>query len=258
MPAIRRSAVAVAAVAVALAPATALGITSTGFADDGQHPNVGAMLTRLGDGSYAQVCSVTLVSPTVVVTASHCTSFVAADTLPDFVTFDETLTAAPNVIAATPVTNPLYRRGYRDDVSVMVLAQPVTGIAPASLPPAGYLETVGLRQSTRLTTVGYGTQEQRIGGGPPTFPDTTGRGYGIGAFNSLTKEWISMSQVPALGDSGACYGDSGGPTFLGAAPADGDTVVAVTSTGDTPCYATNVSSRTDSPSARAFLSRFGL
>ena len=258
MPAIRRSAVAVAVAALALAPAAALGITTTGFADNGLHPNVGAMLTRLDDGSYAQVCSVTLVSPTVVVTASHCTSFVAADTRPDFVTFDETLTAAPAVIAATPVTNPLYRRGYRDDVSVMVLARPVTGITPALLPPLGYLDTAGLRQSTRLTTVGYGTQEQRIGGGPPTFPDTTGRGYGIGGFNSLTKEWLSMSQVPALGDSGACYGDSGGPTFLGAAPADGDTVVAVTSTGDTPCYATNVSSRTDTPSARALLSRFGL
>jgi secreted trypsin-like serine protease len=55
-----------------------------------------------------------------------------------------------------------------------------------------------------------------------------------------------------------CYGDSGGPTFLGAAPNDGNVVLAVTSTGDVPCYSTNVSSRTDTPSARTFLSRFGL
>jgi secreted trypsin-like serine protease len=67
-----------------------------------------------------------------------------------------------------------------------------------------------------------------------------------------------MSQNPAHGDSGACYGDSGGPTFLGAAPNDGDVVLAVTSTGDLPCYSTNVAARTDSPSARAFLSTFGL
>jgi hypothetical protein len=32
----------------------------------------------------------------------------------------------------------------------------------------------------------------------------------------------------------------------------------VTSTGDVPCYSTNVASRTDTPSARAFLSGFGL
>ena len=67
-----------------------------------------------------------------------------------------------------------------------------------------------------------------------------------------------MSQNASHGDSGACYGDSGGPTFLGAAPNDGDVVLAVTTTGDTPCYSTNVASRTDSPSARAFLATFGL
>ena len=94
------------------------------------------------------------------------------------------------------------------------------------------------------------------GGGPPSFPFTGDRGYGIGTFNALTTQWLKVSQNAAHGDSGACYGDSGGPTFLGAAPADGDTVLAVTSTGDTPCYATNVSSRTDTPSARAFLARF--
>ena len=62
-----------------------------------------------------------------------------------------------------------------------------------------------------------------------------------------------MSQNEAHGDSGACYGDSGGPTFLGAGDDESDIVVAVTSTGDVPCWSTNVSGRTDSPSARAFL-----
>jgi len=60
------------------------------------------------------------------------------------------------------------------------------------------------------------------------------------------------------GVSGACYGDSGGPTFLGAGAREGDVVVAVTSTGDNPCYSTNVSARTDSSSARVFLSAYGL
>ena len=59
-----------------------------------------------------------------------------------------------------------------------------------------------------------------------------------------------MSQNQAHGDSGACYGDSGGPTFLGAAESEGDVVVAVTSTGDNPCYSTNVSGRTDTASAQ--------
>jgi secreted trypsin-like serine protease len=216
---------------------------------------------RSGVG-YAVVCSGTLVSPTVFLTASHCTAFLEADPRPEFVTFDETeIEPVPSgLIPATARTNPAYKGGGRDDVSVMVLATPVTTITPAQLPALGYLDTLPLDQSTRLTVVGYGTSEKVIVKGEkgPQFPFAGDRGYGIGGFNSLTPQWLKMSQNAAHGDSGACYGDSGGPTFLGAAPNDGDVVLAVTTTGDTPCYSTNVASRTDSPSARAFLSSFGL
>jgi secreted trypsin-like serine protease len=239
-------------------------VTTTGFPDNGQHPNVGAIMVpaRTGVG-YSEVCSGTLVSPTIFLTASHCTSFLEADPRPDYVTFDETdVEPFPNgLIAATPRTNRAYRSGVRDDVSVMILRTPVTTIAPAALPPSvGYLDTLGLTQSSKLTVVGYGTSEKVIvkGENGPQFPFDGNRGYGIGGFNSLTTQWLKMSQNASHGDSGACYGDSGGPTFLGAAPDDGDIVVAVTSTGDTACYSTNVGSRTDTASARAFLSTFGL
>ena len=242
----------------------AQGVTTNGFVDNGQHPNVGAIMVPARSGvGYAEVCSGTLVSPTIFLTASHCTSFLEADARPAFVTFDETaIEPFPSgLIEATPVTNPAYRSGVRDDVSVMVLKSAVTGIPPASVPTrVVYLDTLGLNQKTKLTVVGYGTSEKVIVKGEqgPQFPFTGDRGYGIGTFNSLTPQWLKMSQNDAHGDSGACYGDSGGPTFLGAAPNDGDVVLAVTSTGDAPCYSTNVASRTDSPSARAFLSRFGL
>jgi len=239
-------------------------VTTTGFPDNGQHPNVGAIMVPARSGvGFAEVCSGTLVSPTVFLTASHCTAFLEADPRPDYVTFDETdVEPFPSgLIEATPMTNPAYRGGSRDDVSVMVLDTPVSGIPFASLPKqVGYLETLGLNQSTKLTVVGYGTSEQVIvkGENGPQFPFEGDRGYGIGTFNALTPQWLVMSQNAALGNSGACYGDSGGPTFLGAAPNDGDVVLAVTTTGDIPCYSTNVASRTDTPSARAFLSRFGL
>jgi hypothetical protein len=45
----------------------------------------------------------------------------------------------------------------------------------------------------------------------PQFPFEGDRGYGIGTFNSLTPQWLKMSQNAAHRDSGACYGDSGGP-----------------------------------------------
>jgi secreted trypsin-like serine protease len=242
--------------------ANADAVTTTGFADNGQHPNVGAIMVPARSGvGYAEVCSGTLVSPTIFLTASHCTAFLESDPRPDYVTFEETnIEPFPTgLIAATPHTNPAYK-GSRDDVSVMVLSTPVLTITPAQLPPPGYLDTLPLAQSTKLTVVGYGTSEKVIvkGENGPQFPFAGNRGYGIGSFNSLTPQWLKMSQNASHGDSGACYGDSGGPTFLGAAPAGGDVVLAVTTTGDTPCYSTNVASRTDSPSARAFLSTFGL
>jgi hypothetical protein len=157
----------------------------------------------------------------VFLTASHCTAFLEADPRPEFVTFDETdVEPFPSgLISATPHTNPAYKGGSRDDVSVMVLSTPVTTITPAQLPPLGYLDTLGLTQSTRLTVVGYGTSEKVIvkGENGPQFPFEGDRGYGIGGFNALTPQWLKMSQNAAHGDSGACYGDSGGPTFLGAA-----------------------------------------
>ena len=245
--------------------AGASAITTTGFPDNGQHPNVGAIMVPARSGTgYAEVCSGTLVSPTIFLTASHCTAFLEADPRPEFVTFDETdIEPFPDgLIPATAHTNDAYKGGVRDDVSVMELAQ----AAPATIPFAqvpksvGYLDTLGLSQSTQLTVVGYGTSEKVIvkGENGPQFPFEGDRGYGIGGFNALTSQWLKMSQNAAHGDSGACYGDSGGPTFLGAAPEDGAIVLAVTSTGDVPCYSTNVASRTDSPSARAFLAKFGL
>jgi hypothetical protein len=110
-----------------IAPAPAGAITTNGFPDNGQHPNVGAIMVPARSGvGYAEVCSGTLVSPTVFLTASHCTAFLESDPRPEFVTFDETdVEPFPDgLIPATPRTNPAYRGGGRDDVSVMVLSTP--------------------------------------------------------------------------------------------------------------------------------------
>ena len=111
-------------------------VTTTGFPDNGLHPEVGAIMVPARSGvGYAEVCSGTLVSPTIFLTASHCTSFLEADPRPDYVTFDETdVEPFPSgLIRATPVTNPAYKGGYRADVSVMVLASEVTNITPAQV-----------------------------------------------------------------------------------------------------------------------------
>jgi hypothetical protein len=57
---------------------------------------------------------------------------------------------------------------------------------------------------------------------------------------------------PSTGSGGTCYGDSGGPHFLG----DTDMVVSLTVTGDAWCRATDVTYRLDTDSARSYLSQF--
>ncbi len=57
---------------------------------------------------------------------------------------------------------------------------------------------------------------------------------------------------PSTGDGGTCYGDLGGPHFLG----DTNMVVSVTVTGDITCRATDVTYRLDIELARAYLAQF--
>ena len=78
--------------------------------------------------------------------------------------------------------------------------------------------------------------------------------YATSSFLALNKAYLRLSQNPATGDGGTCYGDSGGPNFL---DVDGRQVlVAITITGDAVCRATNVVYRLDIARAREFLSRF--
>ena len=73
---------------------------------------------------------------------------------------------------------------------------------------------------------------------------------------ATNKAWLRISMNPRLGDGGTCYGDSGGPNFLGAGTTETDIVAAITVTGDFMCRATNVDYRLDTSSARAFLQQF--
>jgi hypothetical protein len=53
-----------------------------------------------------------------------------------------------------------------------------------------------------------------------------------------------------------CYGDSGGPNFLGAGSTETNIVAATTITGDMWCRSTNVDYRLDTASARSFLASY--
>jgi V8-like Glu-specific endopeptidase len=238
--------------ALAAAP-SALAVTY-GAPDGNGHPEVGALLAAqaYSDGTWA-MCSGTLISPTVFLTAAHCDS----DRTTVAVTFDTSYDSTTGTTYwGTWHADPAFTHSQNDphDVAVVVFASPISGITPAALPAAGSLGH--LAKSTRFTSVGYGGQSVTNGAGGKTIHYADIRYGASGKLNAITKAWLRISQNPSTGDGGTCYGDSGGPNFLGAGPTATNIVAATTITGDAWCRATNVDYRLDTPSARNFLDDF--
>jgi hypothetical protein len=135
-----------------------------------------------------------------------------------------------------------------------VFATDVPGITPAKLPALGQLDA--LAQGDAITPVGYGAQSVTMGKGGATFHYADIRYRTVGTVNAMTKAWLRASMNPSTGDGGTCYGDSGGPNFLGGGSGETDVIAATTITGDTVCRATNVDYRLDTKSARDFLGQY--
>lgn len=135
--------------------------------------------------------------------------------------------------------------------------QPVAGITPARLPTLGLFDTLksnAMLAATTYTAVGYGGQERSVDDkGKPYIADEDKRENAVSSFGSLNPAWLRLSQNSATGDAGTCYGDSGGPNFLGSGSAETRVIAGTTITGDSQCVQSNVVYRLDTESARAFL-----
>jgi secreted trypsin-like serine protease len=234
------------AVLMMAAPAAAI---VYGTPDGNRHPNVGGLVspTQYPDGTWLY-CSGTLISPTVFLTAAHC----GEEGERVSVTFDPDYEAGDRTYAGTFHADPLYGHDQSDphDIAVVVFDRAIKGIAPARLPTAGSLSN--LSGSQRFTSVGYGAYEVTSGPGGHQFLYNDVRMMATGTLNSINKSWLRISMNPSTGNGGTCYGDSGGPNFLGTT----DIIAAITITGDAVCRSTNVTYRLDTASARAFLSQF--
>jgi hypothetical protein len=213
-----------------------------GEPDGNRHPNVGLILFYTDEGRFR--CSATLISPTVLITAAHCTADTIGSTLvtfdsviaeqpptpfpvaadPDSGYTDEEITAA-GYLSGTALAHPDYSNftdlANWNDVGVIVLDEPVTGIAPATLAPENYLDQFAQPRlnSTIFEVVGYGTEVRKPESGPQkpqpmTYPLI--RRYTTSPGQKLTPQILQLNGNPndVHGGGGTCFGDSGGPVFL--------------------------------------------
>jgi V8-like Glu-specific endopeptidase len=254
----RKSLIWAAVLATMLAVVPAAEAITFGQPDGNGHPNVGAMIVLEPDGVKYFYCSGTLISPTVFLTAAHCTAAAAAyGAAPGnvFVTFDPAWDASATLYQGTYHLNPNYGHDAHDanDVAVITFDEPIPDVDPAALPAAGLLDDMKKSKELKgqqFVTVGYGTLRDDKTRGPHSLDGYGERYFAEQTFQALKPYWLQISMNPSTGSGGTCYGDSGGPHFLG------DTVVSLTVTGDAWCRATDVTYRLDTDSARSYLAGF--
>ena len=250
-----------------------------GEADGVGHPNVGLILFYDPDGRFR--CSATLVSPTVVLTAAHCTLDTLGKTA---VTFNSEIAqqgpspfppaadpsagytsaeiTAMGMLPGTAYTHPNYSN-FTDldtwnDTGLIVLDAPVVGITPATVAPRDYLEQFAqpALNSTIFTVVGYGTEVRKADSGPQK---PTPMSYPL--IRRVTTEpgqklddqvmQLNGNEHDVRGGGGTCFGDSGGPVFLNGY------LVADTSYGYTAnCRYLDGYQRVDIESIQAWLATF--
>lgn len=262
-------------VLAAIVPAAALtfGLVGTasaitdGAVDNEGHPHVGLLIFDIG-GQPAWRCSGTLLSPTVLLTAGHCTDGATGGR----VWFEADVRnagalgypsgGATSVEFAAMHTHPQFGEAsfVFHDVGVVILSAPVARSIYGQLPAENQLDGLKTRrgkQNTTFTAVGYGLQE--------SFPDAASFLENNVRVRMVAYPQLLQINVPGFtGDfslllsnnaatGGTCFGDSGGPNFLG----DSNVIAGVTSFGiNGNCAGTGGVFRMDRANVLHFVSQF--
>ncbi len=215
-----------------------------GELDGNGHPAVVLLLMEVG-GQPAFRCSATLLSPTVVLTAGHCTNAFPEAPFTGMRVFTESNVqtgnnnypfSGPNSVEAVSwAAHPLYETGsfVVHDVGVVILKAPGI-VLPQNqygvLPTVNQLDKLKTKrglQDVSFTSVGYGLQQIN-----PVFVVSQ-------KIRMVAHPHLLQINVPGFtGDfslllsnnhstGGTCFGDSGGPNFLG----DSNVIAGVTSFG---------------------------
>jgi len=250
-------------VAALVAAATLLGLAApanaitNGQPDNGAHPYVGLVVFYDEAGTPTHRCSGTMISPTVLLTAGHCTSGAASAQ----VWFNENVTTSLGYpytggFTGEPITYPGYDGTLPNtgDVGIVIL-DTAPGVGYASLAGVGALDELATRRGRQQVTfdvVGYGLQEVK----PRVMADRTRLRASVRLVNlrsALTDGFnIHHTGSPGTG-GGTCFGDSGGPIFFPGT----STIVAVTSFGlNQNCAGGGFGFRVDTADVAAWLDQY--
>ena len=228
----------IAIMAIAVSP---VGAVTDGEPDGEGHPYVGLMVAQDANGVPLWRCSGTLLSPTLFLTAGHCTEAPAAHVEIWFDADMQTNSAAKGYpftgeVGGTPYTHPeFYDASFVvHDVGVVVLDNAVVKSEYGELPDLNQLDALKTKRGTQnvtFTAVGYGLQM--------SFPDAAAWKEHNVKVRMVAHPKLNQINVPGFTGSfsmllsnnantgGTCFGDSGGPNFLG----DSKVVAGVTSFG---------------------------
>jgi hypothetical protein len=250
-----------------------------GMLDGDRHPAVVLIVMDVG-GKPAYRCSGTLLSPTIVVTAGHCTSDYPDEPYSGMRIFTESDVEAGigttnnypylgknSVEALSWAAHPLFETGpfVLHDVGVIRLKGSVKlpdGLYGV-LPKADMLDDLKVRRGQvdqTFTAVGYGLQQ--------SFPDATSykdsrlktRYYATPYLLQINTAFVgdfSMLLSNNAYSGGTCFGDSGGPNFLGSGRTETKIIAGVTSYGiNSNCAGTGGVFRLDRQDVLDFINGF--
>ena len=260
-------------IAILVIAVSPVGAVTDGELDGEGHPYVVLLLMEV-NGAPAFRCSGTLLSATVLLTAGHCTNnfpgspytgmrvFTESDVQAGIGTTNNYPFAGPNSVEAVSwAAHPLYETGpfFLHDVGVVILEEPGVVLDEyGELPTVNQFDSFKPKrgQKVTFTSVGYGLQE--------SYPTPAS----FLANNSRTRyvayPWLIQINGGIVGDfsmllsnnahsGGTCFGDSGGPNFLG----DSTVVAGITSFGlNGNCAGTGGVFRTDRQNVLDFVNGY--
>ena len=234
------------------------GAVTDGVRDEYAHPYVGLAIFYDAAGNPTHRCSGTLLSSTIFLTAGHCTEGAASAQ----VWFAPDVTLASGYpftggVTGTPYTHPefIWSIPNTSDVGVIALDENVILDSYAVIADLGTLDALATKrgkQERSFTVVGYGLQEVK----PTVLAERTRLQATVRLVNlrsALTDGYnIHHTNAPGTG-GGTCFGDSGGPVFLG----DSNVIVGITSFGlNANCVGGGFAYRTDIAGSQNFIYSF--